>query len=168
MEGKWNDLLGAVVGLVRTADREPADEETKRLVETALCRLLDGSAWTDALKSAGDSPVGRPDDSADLEGESGPALAEAIRKKKDEILPDCALCRTPCGRFFDYDADGFWLARPEIRGKKQVILEEIRRLGHLKKREEQEDLVFRALFALGEDWGGDWLDAIVDELKAVK
>ena len=49
MEEKWNDLLGAVVGLVRTADREPADEETKRLVETALCRLLDGSAWTDAL-----------------------------------------------------------------------------------------------------------------------
>ena len=144
MEEKWNDLLGAVVGLVRTADREPADEETKRLVETALCRLLDGSAWTDALKSAGDSPVGRPDGSADLEG------------------------RTPCGRFFDYDADGFWLARPEIRGKKQVILEEIRRLGHLKKREEQEDLVFRALFALGEDWGGDWLDAIIDELKAVK
>ena len=42
MEEKWNDLLGAVVGLVRTADREPADEETKRLVETALCRLLDG------------------------------------------------------------------------------------------------------------------------------
>ena len=36
MEEKWNDLLGAVVGLVRTADREPADEETKRLVETCL------------------------------------------------------------------------------------------------------------------------------------
>ena len=91
-------------------------------------------------------------------------LAERIRRKKAEILPDCALCRTPCGRFFDYDTDDLWQARPEIRERKIEILREAGRRSRAGTGETDTELLCRALFAVGEFCGAEWLDEILGGL----
>ena len=169
-EETWNELFGAAVGLVRTVDRQPADEETWGLIHEALCSLLDLAAWQQAVKTGGKSRIEKaggankmPGAESAEEAEAGETLTERIRRKKWEIMPDCAVCRTPCGRFSDYDGEDLWLARPEIRNIKVEIL---KALSRLEPQESRRDLVYRTIFALGEDWGGDWLGGILQELQA--
>ncbi len=141
-------LLSVTVGLVRTGEREPADRETKRLVEEALKRMV-------------------PPEGFENDGEQVRRLAERIREKKAELLPDCAVCPSPCGRFFDYDPEDFWLAGEEMREIKTGILKQLSWLNERGLLEEHWDTACRALFALGEDWGKEWFQTIAEELKGV-
>ncbi len=143
-------LLSVTIGLVRTSDRTEADGETKALIKEALQRMFPEKS-EEASKTAADVRV----------------LAERIREKKARILPDCTLCRTPCGRFFDYDPDDFWLAGEEIRELKTRILERTGELNRNGLTEKHWELVCRALFAVGEDYGKDWIGTIAEELEGV-
>ncbi len=168
--GEWNRLLSVLVGLARTADRVPADEETGSLVREGLA-LLTGPAWERAMAAAGEVKISEAEKSApELTLAAGVPwggaedLAERIRRKKAEILPDCAACRTPCGRFFDYDTDDLWQARPEIRERKIEILREAGRRSRAGTGETDTELLCRALFAVGEFCGAEWLDEILGGL----
>ena len=61
--GEWNRLLSVLVGLARTADRVPADEETGSLVREGLA-LLTGPAWERAMAAAGDVKISEAEKSA--------------------------------------------------------------------------------------------------------
>lgn len=146
-------LLGTAVGLARTADRVPGDEETRELLKEALGLMF-------PERTSGGEAAGKD------AGAAG-RLAERIREKKARILPDCTVCRTPCGRFFDYDPDDFWLAREETREAKTRILEMLGELHSRNRTDGNWDLIFRALFAVGEDCQKEWLRTIAEELESV-
>ena len=147
-------LLGAAVGLARTADRIPADGETMGLIREALVMMF-------APESSGEN--GR------LEGAEDPvsALEARIHEQKARLLPDCTVCKNPCGRFFDYEAGELWTGPLEIRDGKIGILERLKCLTDRGEIGENRDLVCRALFALGEDCSGEWLQMIAEELENV-
>lgn len=137
----FDQLLGALVGMVRTSDRVSPDEETYHLAEMGLEKLF-----------------------SHVSEEEREYAAEQIRQKKAEIMPDCVVCRNPCGRFSDYDCTELWNGEEGVRSAKLAILEQLKEMGE-QGRSFRQDAVFRALFALGEDCERDWLLSIADQLK---
>ncbi len=94
----FDQLLGALVGMVRTSDRVSPDEETYHLAEMGLEKLF-----------------------SHVSEEEREYAAEQIRRKKAEIMPDCAVCRNPCGRFSDYDCTELWNGEEGVRAAKLHI-----------------------------------------------
>ena len=100
-------LTGALIGLARAAENN-ADlltPETDALVQKALFTCVTNVNFEDSTIE-------------DL-------IAE-VRTEKDRIVPDCALCASPCGHNDDYDMKNLWQAQEDIRSLKSLILFGIR------------------------------------------
>ena len=103
-------------------------------------------------------------------------LIDRVEEEKARLIPDCAVCASPCGKNNDYDMEKLWTADEDIRSLKSLILFGIRGmaayayhaavLGY--KDEEIHRFLYKALFAVGmDDWGMDELLPIVLEVGEV-
>lgn len=102
-------------------------------------------------------------------------LTSVRRIHKEKLVPNCSSCAAPCGRNSDYDMELLWSADEDIRSLKSLILFGIRGmaayayhagiLGYTS--EEVNKFIAKALFAIGEDWGMDFLLPIVLEVGQV-
>lgn len=133
-------LTGALVGLARAAENN-ADllrPETDALVQKALFTCV--------------TNVNFEDDTIE-------ALIREVRAEKNRMVPDCALCASPCGHNDDYDMKHIWQAQEDIRSLKSLILFGIRGmaayvyhaavLGY--RDQEVNRFFYQALTILGED-----------------
>lgn len=99
-------LTGALIGLVRAADANPAlTEETNRVVIEGLYATMPHSGFTD---------------------EAIQRQIEKVRLEKERLVPECSNCAAPCGRNDDYDMELLWKAGEAVRSAKAHILYEIR------------------------------------------
>ncbi len=97
---------------------------------------------------------------------------EAVQAEKNKLVPDCALCASPCGGKEDYDMTRLWTAQEDIRSLKSLILFGLRGmaayayhamvLGYTD--EEVNQFFAKGLSAVGEDWGMEELLPIVLEV----
>lgn len=92
-------IISVLMGLIGACNNNPKTENTDHLVIRALASLSDPCA-TDEIVSE-------------------------IRKEKNRIAPNCAICKTPCGNTSDYDMSRIHNAEDEIRKAKLHILSEI-------------------------------------------
>ncbi len=101
-----DELTGALVGLARAADTAPAvSDATWQVMIEALAAPLDN---------------GMPDAAALL------ALIDRVHTEKFNVVPDCAVCASPCGRTADYDIANIRNAPDDIRTLKTRILSGVR------------------------------------------
>ena len=102
-------------------------------------------------------------------------LIAQVQEEKKKLIPNCFSCAAPCGRNNDYDMQELWTADEDIRSLKSLILFGIRDmaeyayhasvLGYIDN--EVNKFFYKALFAIGMDWGKDELLPIVLEVGEV-
>lgn len=147
-------LTGALIGLARATDGHTPTASTHRAVIEGLFTTLTNVSFDEQTVRA--------------------QLA-AVRREKNALIPDCALCASPCGRRDDYDMANLWNAQEDIRSLKSLILFGLRGmaayayhamvLGYTD--DEVNHFFYRGLFAVGEDWGMAELLPIVMEVGKV-
>ena len=102
-------------------------------------------------------------------------LIKSIHKEKERLVPNCLTCSSSCGRNDDYDMKNVWKADEDIRSLKSLILFGIRGMAayayHAAVLGYHDETVncffYKALFAVGMDWGQDELLPIVLEVGEV-
>ncbi len=140
-----DELTGALVGLARAADTAPA-------VSDATWRVM-----IEAL--AANSPAANCDDAAIL------ALIDRVHAEKFNVVPDCAICASPCGRTADYDMAHIWSAPEDVRSLKVLILLGVHGLAGYARRalalgvldDEVNRFFAEALATIGEELGPEYL-----------
>lgn len=153
--GLQDKLTGALIGLARATDGDtrPAESIYKLLIKGLFTTITNVS----------------------FNAETIAALIEEVHAEKEKLVPNCSSCAAPCGRNSDYDMELLWSADEDIRSLKSLILFGIRGmaayayhagiLGYTS--EEVNKFIAKALFAIGEDWGMDFLLPIVLEVGQV-
>lgn len=98
-------------------------------------------------------------------------LIEEIKREKQNILPSCYTCTSPCGSNDYYDIKNIWNASDDIRSLKSLILFGIRGISAYAYHamilnysdEEVINFFYKALYTLGEDLDIDSLLEVVME-----
>ena len=142
-------LTGALIGLARAADGDTlATADTWRLMIEGLSATVPDNHRDEAALRA---------------------LIDRVYAEKTRLMPDCAVCPSPCGRVADFDMGQLNNAPDGARGLRAALLLGLQslalRAAALGHSDETLDRFFgRALFILGEDWDADELAPILMEL----
>lgn len=149
-----DELTGALIGLARACSNNPVTERTNRIILEGLFTTVTNVNFSD---------------------ETVQAMIRKVEQEKKAIVPNCLSCAAPCGHNNDYDMRKLWEAGEDIRSLKSLILFGIRGmaayayhamvLGYSDETVDQ--FFFRALFAIGEDWGMEEFLPIVMEVGKV-
>lgn len=143
-------LLGALIGLAKsTANTAP--------VESTLETLVDGLALLyrekenlcvedDANNSALNCELAR--------------MTDRVHEEKFKLVPDCALCQSPCGNTSDYDASLFRESQASnqklnleiIAGLEKIAYSIRQKKARLSLDDDISGLLFRALAVTSFDW----------------
>ena len=143
-------LLGALIGLAKsTANTAP--------VESTLETLVDGLALLyrekenlcvedDANNSALNCELAR--------------MTDRVHEEKFKLVPDCALCQSPCGNTSDYDASLFRESQAPNRKLNLEIIAGLEKIAYsirqkkarLSLDDDISGLLFRALAVTSFDW----------------
>lgn len=102
-------------------------------------------------------------------------LIERVYEAKMHLVPECSHCVNACGRNDDYDLELIWNDEEDVRSLKSLILFGIRglaayayhaeMLGYRDK--EIPDFLYKALFAIGMEWGVEALLPIALEVGKI-
>ncbi len=149
-------LTGALIGLAR------ATEGNENLISASTDQaVLEGLFATLT--------------NVNFDNEAIAALIKRVSEEKEKLVPNCASCASPCGRTNDYDMQNLWTADADIRSLKSLILFGIRGmaayayhaavLGYTDK--DVNKFFYKALFAIGMDWGMSELLSIVLEVGEI-
>lgn len=149
-------LTGALIGLARATDGNPA------LLSASTDKLILEGLFTTITN-------------VNFNNETITALIDRVHAKKEELVPGCTGCGSPCGRTEDYDMKQLWEADEDIRSLKSLILFGIRGmaayayhaavLGYSDETVNQ--FFYKALFAIGMDWNMEELLPVVLEVGEV-
>ena len=97
-----DELTGALVGLARAADTAPA---------------VSDATWQVMIEAlAANSPAAACNEAEIL------SLIDRVHAEKFKVVPDCAICASPCGRTADYNMANIWNAPENVRSLKVLIL----------------------------------------------
>lgn len=100
-------------------------------------------------------------------------LIDRVHAEKFKLVPDCAVCSSPCGRTSDYNMENIWNAQENIRSLKLLILFGVRSMAAYAHHalllgytdEEVNRFFAKALFAIGEDWDTEDLLPVAMEVS---
>ncbi len=147
-----DELTGALIGIARATDNNvETSADTWRIMIEGLCAAADANGNEKSLREQ----------------------IELVHAEKARLVPDCVVCTSPCGRTADYNMAQLRRAPENIRRIKSEILTDVRVMALRVQRAmtpggidaEVGHLFALALFAVGEDWNTDELQAIVMELS---
>ncbi len=103
LTGEQTKLLGALIGLARVCSTNDETESTRRVIAKGLLSLHRDSGMQGQVE----------------------ALAEEVRKDKYSIVPNCALCASPCGRTSDFDIKELRLYPEKIVYLKEILADRL-------------------------------------------
>lgn len=152
--GLQDALTGALIGLARAAGGQQTEQKTDDLVIESLFTAVTN---------------------VNFNNETITDLIKRVHREKERFAPMCAGCGAFCGKTEDYPMEKLWNADEDIRSLKSLILFGIRGMAAyayhaavLGYRDERVNAFFyKALFAVGEDWGMEELLPIVMEVGEV-
>ena len=150
MDKKYIGLLGAMIGLVRAAEKNGKTEDTDRVLLEGLRTIRHG-------------------------GEAEPLLSR-VREEKAKAAPNCAHCAMPCGSTADADMEALEAADARCAVIRYRILSELLRaadrlLPAVKAGIDDPEamyLLHKGLFYVGEDADEMTLRAVHEEVLALR
>lgn len=143
-------LLGALIGLAKsTANTAP--------VESTLETLVDGLALLYREKE--NLCVEDDANNSALNCELA-QMTDRVHEEKFKLVPDCALCKSPCGNTSDYDASLFRESQASnqelnleiIAGLEKIAYSIRQKKAELSLDDDISGLLFRALAVTSFDW----------------
>ena len=140
---KRDQLIGALIGIVRATDNAPGDEETFQVI-------------VDGLKMDGEDEVL-------IENQYKLSMNEKFR-----LVPDCMICKTPCGRTFNYDMNDLWEeADEELKQAKIDLLNDLIEVAKSNPSytKEAESYLYDGLFAIGDYYMASQFDEFKERKK---
>ena len=149
-------LTGALIGLARATEGNEhlVSKSTDQVVVEGLFTTLTNVSFDNGAISQ---------------------IISRVEAEKQRLIPQCDNCASPCGRNNDYDMNELWNADEDIRSLKSLILFGIRGvaayayhadvLGY--RDEAVHKFLYKALFAIGMDWGMEELLPIVLEVGEI-
>lgn len=139
-------LTGALIGLGRAAkgnENKLTDDTHILLIEGLFATLTN----------------------VNFDGKSLETLIQRVRAEKARLIPECGVCKSPCGRNDDFDMNALWQDEEDIRSLKSLILFGIRGmaayayhawvLGY--RDDEVNSFFYEALDTLGDAWNAEHL-----------
>lgn len=151
--GLQDRLIGVLIGLARAADANTrSNDNTYGLLVKGL--LMDVT-------------------NANCDGGAVQALIDEVHGEKQRLVPDCAVCASPCGRNNDFDVADLYNAEEDVRSLKSLILFGIRDTAVYAHNTGESgnpdktinELIAKALFAIGDAWSAANLLAVVQEIS---
>lgn len=149
-----DELTGALIGLARACSNNAKTEDTDRIIIEGLFTTITNVNFNDKTLQE---------------------MIERVNKEKDRVSPGCVSCASRCGNTDNYDMQKLWNDNEDIRSLKSLILFGIRGvaayayhamvLGY--KSSEVDEFLYKALFAISEDYGMEELLPIVLETGKV-
>lgn len=146
-------LLGALIGLAKsTANTAP--------VESTLETLVDGLAL---LYREKENLCVEDDADNSLLNCELTRMTDRVHEEKFKLVPDCALCQSPCGNTSDYDASLFRKSQAPNQKLNLEIIAGLEKIAYSIRQKEAElsldddisGLFFRALAVTSFDWAED-------------
>ncbi len=151
-----DELTGALIGLARVA------KGRENLIASSADQVVIEGLFATLTN-------------VNFNNESILALMERVKSEKEKFVSDCPACDSGYGKTDNYDMNLVWNADEDIRSLKSLILFGIRGmaayayhaavLGYTDK--EVNRFFYKALLAIGMDWGMEELLPIVMEVGAV-
>ncbi len=149
--GYQDELLGALVGLARASFGSELTMQTHRVMLEALFTTITN---------------------VNFNNDTVREMTEKVRREKAALCRTCEDCASPCGRSDEYDMNGVWNANEDIRSLKSLILFGIKGMAAYAYHammldytdEEVLSFFYKALDAIGEDWGMEELLPLVLEV----
>ncbi len=151
-----DELTGALIGLARATEGNEylISESTDRIVLEGLFTTVTNVSFNNRTLHE---------------------LIARVELEKQKLIPNCYSCASSCGRNDNYDMNHLWTADEDIRSLKSLILFGIRGvaayayhaavLGYTNH--EVNQFFYKALYAIGSDWGMDELLPIVLEVGEI-
>ena len=158
-------LLGALIGLAKsTANTAP--------VESTLEAMVDGLALLYSVGNlhkkkenlcAEDGPDGNKDANNSALGCELAQMTDRVHEEKFKLVPDCALCQSPCGNTSDYDVSLFRESSASNQKLNLEIIAGLEKIAYSIRQKKSElsldddisGLFFRALAVTSFDWAED-------------
>lgn len=147
-----DELTGALIGLARAVNgnEDLITADTDRLVLEALFTTVTNVSFND---------------------DTVQQLTARVRAEKARLTPGCGGCLSACGKNEDFDMDRLWKANEDLRSLRSLILFGIRGmaayayhaavLGYTDASVNR--FFYKALLAVGEDWGmGELLPLVLE------
>ena len=140
-------LTGALVGLANAADSHShaADAHTAAIVREALLTTMDDDRQV---------PIESKNTAQKRTEQDLQALIGKVHAEKARIAPDCAACKSPCGRTLDFDMRLLRYDDEDVRNLKENILSALKVLAAADKTKYEAafETVLEALRAIGDTW----------------
>lgn len=147
-------LLGALIGLARSTfgNEYNLTDETAAVVISGLIAAL----------------------AEDIDTSEVAGLLERAAQEKHRLVPGCATCAYPCGRTSDCDMPLVWRAAENICALKRQLLDHLGVIAAYAHKEapvvgystqQVNELIYRVLFTVGEDWDPEYLIPVLTESK---
>ncbi len=115
------NILSALIGLVGAVANNGRTEQTDRVIREAVMGMN--------------------------EEEREEEILQRIYEVKNNIAPDCAVCKNPCGNTSDYDMTQFY------EGDKKILIEKKKLIGVIRNRlkisEKISDDIYRGIAYIG-------------------
>ena len=100
-----DELTGALIGLARACENNKKTENTDQIIIEGLFTTITNVNFNDDTLRE---------------------MIQRVNEEKHIIVPDCSVCKNPCGNTDNYDMKRIWEADEDIRSLKSLILFGIR------------------------------------------
>lgn len=100
-----DELTGALIGLARACENNKKTENTDQIIIEGLFTTITNVNFNDDTLRE---------------------MIQRVNEEKHIIVPDCSVCKNPCGNTDNYDMKQIWEADGDIRSLKSLILFGIR------------------------------------------
>lgn len=173
------ELIGSMIGLARASDcNSLTDSNTWKILAEGLVATIPGQErseiHSDASLPNNDQQESGPADSLSVAHLR--SMIQTVQAEKHRLVPDCAVCTSPCPRNANVPREQLFTEEEPIRDLKLQIFHGIQTLAVkiLPSMEAGDDcseqgfLLAKGLFAIGENWNEEQLTMIVTELSHQK
>lgn len=169
------ELIGSMIGLARASDcNSLTDSNTWKILAEGLVATIPAQGRSEIHSNASLSDSSRQKSAlADASSEFHlRSMIQTVQAEKHRLVPDCAVCTSPCPRNANVPGEQLFTEDEPIRSLKLQIFQGIQALAVkiLPSMESGDDcseqgfLLAKGLFAIGENWDEEQLSMIVKEV----
>lgn len=136
------NLIGALIGLIKAIEgnEDIINDNTNNIIKNAILAL---------------NTINHEE------------IIDILHNEKKRLIPDCLICKTPCGKGLDYDVNDLILENPEIIEIKTEILNKIYELALNDKLFINMNVIYTALYSINMRYKYESFEEIIKQINKI-